>query len=130
MKASTTILMLLLAFAALGAQADERPDYSTQGLLRLFSGETPRPTGERALQFSYGVIDYRTFGGTHVRFSPAVLPLSGSEFRTTQVMPDPFALTHTQIATSRRAWRTQRSLNSELRRIEKTERAKLRVKTE
>jgi hypothetical protein len=127
MRASTTILTLFLLVAA-AAYADDRPDYSPEGLLRLFNGETPRPSEERALQFSYGVIDYRAFG-SHVRFSPALLPLSGTEFRTTNVWPDPFSLTHTQIATSRRAWRTQRRLNAELRRIEKMERAKIRVKT-
>jgi hypothetical protein len=131
MRASTTIAILLLLLVGFTAQAADAPDYSPQGLLRLFSGEPPRPSGDRALQFSYGVIDYRAFGGTtNFRFSPALLPLSGTEFRTTQVVPNPFALTGTQIATSRRAWRTQRTLNAELRRINRTERAKLRVRTE
>ena len=131
MKASTTILTLLLLLVAATAQADERPDYSPQGLLRLFFGETPRPSGERALQFSYGVVEYRSpyAGGTNLKFTPALLPLSGTELRTTQTLPDPFALTRTQIATSKRAWRTQRTLNAELRRIEKLERAKIRVRT-
>jgi hypothetical protein len=131
MKASTTILTLLLLLVAATAQADERPDYSPRGLLRLFSGETPRPSDERALQFSYGVVEYRSpyGGGTNLKFLPALLPLSGTERRTSQVMPDPFSLTRTQIATSKRAWRTQRTLNAELRRIDKLERAKIRVRT-
>ena len=131
MKASTTILTLLLLLVAATAQADERPDYSPEGLLRLFSGVTVRPSGERALQMSYGVVEYRLpyAGGTNLKFTPVVLPLSGSEFRTTQTLPDPFSLTRTQIATSKRAWRTQRTLNAELRRIEKLERAKIRVRT-
>ena len=61
--------------------------------------------------------------------APVERPLSGSEFRTTQTLPDPFSLTRTQIATSKRAWRTQRTLNAELRRIERLERAKIRVRT-
>jgi hypothetical protein len=129
MRASTTILLMLLLFVAAAATADDRPDYSSEGLLRLFNGETPRPTNERALQFSYGVVTF-TSPGTNLTFSPAVLPLSGSEFRTTNVWPDPFSLTRTQIATSKRAWRTKRQLNAELRRIEKSERAKIRVRTQ
>jgi len=129
MRASRTILMLLLLAGASAATAGDTPDYSPEGLLRLFNGETPRPREERALQFSYGVVEYRA-GGTLLRFSPLLLPLSGSEFRTTNVWPDPFALTGTQIATSKRAWRTQRKLNAELRRIKRTERAKLRVHAE
>jgi hypothetical protein len=121
--------MLFLFVAAAAASAADNPDYSPEGLLRLFNGETPRPRDERALQFSYGVVEYRT-GATHLRFSPALLPLSGSEFRTTNVWPDPFALTGTQIATSKRAWRTQRKLNAELRRINRSERAKVRVHPE
>ena len=126
MRASTTLLTLFLLFAA-AAHAAERPDYSPDGLLRLFSGEPVRTTNDDRMHFSYGVIDYR-FVNTNVKFSPILLPLSGTEFRTTQVWPDPFALTHTQIATSKRAWRTQRTLNAELRRIEKMQRAKIKVK--
>lgn len=132
MKASTTILTLLLLLVAATAQAGERPDYSRQGLLRLFSGVTIRPSGERALQISYGVVEYRSpyGGGTNLKFSPLLLPLSGTELRTTQVLPDPFSLTRTQIATSKRAWRTQRTKNAEIRRIDRLERAKIRVRTD
>ncbi len=126
MRANTTFLALLLLVAVTG-QAQERPDYSSQGLLRLFSGEPVKESSDDGLRFSpYGIIDYR-FSNTNLKFSPILLPLSGSEFRTTQVWPDPFSLTRTQIATSKRAWRTQRTLNAELRRIEKLERAKIRV---
>ena len=129
MRASTTILTLLLLVAGVPALADNTPDYSSQGLLRLFNGETLRPTGERALMFSYGVVTYHN-PVANLTFSPALLPLSGSELRTTNVWPDPFSLTRTQIATSKRAWRTQRQYNAELRRIKKSERARIRVSTE
>jgi hypothetical protein len=49
--------------------------------------------------------------------------------RTTQEWPDPFSLTNTPIATPPRAWRTQRRIDAEMRRIEQTERAKIRVDT-
>jgi hypothetical protein len=126
MRASTTFLTLALLVAATAAQAETRPDYSPAGLMRLFTGQPENTRADDPLRFSYGVIDYR-FGNTHLQFSPALLPLSGTELRTTQVWPDPFSLTRTQIATSKRAWRTQRTLNAELRRIEKLERAKVRV---
>jgi len=128
MRASTTFLTLALLVAATAAQAETRPDYSPAGLMRLFAGQPLDTRRDDPLRFSYGVIDYR-YGNTHLQFSPALLPLSGTELRTTQVWPDPFSLTRTPIATSKRAWRTQRTLNAELRRIEKLERAKLRVKT-
>jgi hypothetical protein len=127
MRASTTLLTLFLLLAAT-AHATDRPDYSPDGLLRLFSGEPVRATNDNRVHFNYGVIDYR-FLDTNLKFVPILLPLSGTELRTTQVWPDPFALTHTQIATSKRAWRTQRTLNAELRRIEKTQRARIKVKT-
>ena len=128
MRASTTFLALILLVGAVAAQAQSRPDYSPAGLQRFFAAQTVSAEDDDPLRFSYGVIDYR-FGNTHLQFSPALLPLSGTEFRTTQVWPDPFSLTRTQIATSKRAWRTQRTLNAELRRIEKMERARLRVTT-
>ena len=129
MRASTAFLVISLLVAATAAQAETRPDYSPAALLRLFVGQ-PETTQDRdPLRFSYGVVDYR-YGSTHLQFSPLLLPLSGTEMRTTQVWPDPFSLTRTPIATSKRAWRTQRRLNAELRRIAKTERAKIRVRTE
>jgi hypothetical protein len=128
MRASTTLLALILLVGATAAQAETRPDYSPAGLQRLFAGQPETTRDDDPLRFSYGVIDYR-YRNTHLQFSPALLPLSGTELRTTQVWPDPFSLTRTQIATSRRAWRTQRTLNAELRRIEKLERARLRVNT-
>lgn len=128
MRASTTFLTLILLAAATTAQAETRPDYSPAGLMRLFAGQPENTRNDDPLRFRYGVIDYR-FSNTHLQFSPALLPLSGTEFRTTQVWPDPFSLTRTPIATSKRAWRTQRALSAELRRIEKLERAKVRVRT-
>jgi hypothetical protein len=127
MRASTTFLTLILLVASTAAQAETRPDYSPAGLQRLFAGQPENTRDDDPLRFSYGVIDYR-FRTTHLQFSPALLPLSGTELRTTTVWPDPFSLTRTPIATSKRAWRTQRTLNAELRRIEKLERAKVRVK--
>jgi hypothetical protein len=128
MRASTTFLTLFLLVASTAYAAD-RPDYSPQGLLRLFSGEPVRSTRAGDVSFSYGVVDFR-HADTHVQFSPLLLPLSGTEFRTVNTLPNPFELTRTPIATSKRAWRTQRTLNAELRRINRLERARISVKTD
>jgi len=53
----------------------------------------------------------------------------GTRPTTSREWPDPFALTHTSIATTPRSFTTHRAVNAEIRRIEKTERAKIRVKS-
>lgn len=127
--ASATILALFLFGAA--AQAQEtttqprRADYSRDTLTRLFVS-----SGNDDLRFSEDAVDFRAFGTSfHVNIPRILAPLSGSVMGVTQTWPDPFSLTNTQIATSRRAWRTQRAISAELRRIDATERAKVRVVT-
>lgn len=130
MRASATILALLLAAGA--AMAQERApeprsaDYSRDALHRLFV----EADGGSRFDFRDGAVDVRAFGTSfHVNVPRILAPLSGSVIGVTQTWPDPFALTNTVIATSPRAWRTQRTMTAELRRIERTERAKLRVTT-
>ncbi|HYH06407.1 MAG TPA: hypothetical protein VEK11_05025 [Thermoanaerobaculia bacterium] len=126
-KASATILALFLFGATAHAQTaseQRRADYSRETLTRLFvaSGDN--------LRFSEDAVDFRALGTSfHLNIPRVLAPLSGSVMGVTQTWPDPFALTNTQIATSRRAWRTQRAISSELRRIEATERARVRVVT-
>jgi hypothetical protein len=57
-----------------------------------------------------------------------MVPLSGSNPRTSSETPDPFALTHAAIATSPRVWRNRRAVNAELRRIDRSERARAKVR--
>lgn len=127
-RASATILVLLLAAGTMTAQEQRKPDYSRSTLMRLFVAESPANDGERIV-YRVGAIDFVALG-TSWKFNSVpglFLPLSGTDTTVSQAWPDPFSLTQTQIATSPRAWRTQRELTKELERIDATERAKVRV---
>ena len=131
MKTSAALLLLLTALGSLpaAAQDDEpKPDYSRENLQRFVAAIPEKPEHEPRVHFYWGAITFNALG-QRWRFGAPVAPLSGSIMRTTQEWPDPFSLTGTAIATPRRAWYTQRRLNSELKRIEKMERAKIKVTT-
>lgn len=127
MKTSTAILVLFAALLVAPARAQEEttPDYSRENLQRFVAAIPDEPQRERNFRFYWGAIELTALG-QRWRFAP-MMPMSGSIMRTTQEWPDPFSLTGTAIATPKRAWRTQRKIDAEMRRIEKTERAKIRV---
>jgi len=139
MKTTISILVLLAA-VSLSAQEQQpqpqpqpapaaaQPDYSKPALQRFVLSIPAEPKRERNVRFHVGAIEFGAVG-TRWRFNylPIMAPLSGTRLGVTREWPDPFALTGTAIATPPRAWRTQRQINSELRRIEKTERAKVKV---
>ena len=134
MKTSFAILVLLTALPLLAQEeppAVERPDYSREHLQRFVANIPEPPERIRDVYFHVGAIEFRAMG-TRWRFNylPFMMPLSGSQMRITQTHPDPFELTQTPIATPPRAWRTQRAVSAEMRRIEETEkqkRAKVKV---
>lgn len=129
-----TALLLLLAPSALAQDESATPDYSRDTLLRLFAdaGNDIDDADMRAIRYRLGSVEFRALG-TSWRFNylPIMIPFSGTgagfNGEITNTLPDPFMLTNTQIATSPRAWRTQRQKNAELRRIERTERERMRV---
>lgn len=124
MRTSAMILALLLAAGGAAAQDEPRADYSRDTLMRLFIAAAP---DERPVRYRDGAIELRALGATwRMQYLP---PLSGTDLAAVNRWPDPFSLTGTQIATGPRAWRTRREMNAELRRIELTERAKIRVTT-
>ena len=128
MRTSAMILAVLLTTAAVSAQEAETPapKYSKDTLLRLFA-ESAKQEGENPIHFGRGAVEFRALG-TSWRFNYLpMMPLSGTMGGVTQEWPDPFALTNTAIATSPRSWRTRRDVSAELKRIEKSERAKIRV---
>ena len=133
MKTMTFAILLLLGATAVGAEeaqpAPTKPDYSKESLQRFVLSIPEPPKRERNVRFHIGAIEFGAVG-TRWRFNylPIMMPLSGTRLGVTREWPDPFALTGTVIATPRRAWRTQRKVDAELRRIEKSERAKIRVK--
>jgi len=121
-----TLLAALIAVPALG-QDDDRPDYSRDSLQRFVMTIPEEPERERNVRFYIGGIEFRALGSNWRLLSP-MLPFSGTAFTTNRELPDPFSLTQTSVATSMRVWRTQRQRDAEMRRIEKTERAKVKVK--
>ena len=128
MRASATILAVLLLTASAAAQ-DSRAqtrDYSKDTLMRLFA-EAAEQEGENPIRYRRGAIEFRALG-TSWRFNYLpMMAMQGTMNGVTMEVPDPFALTGTAIATGPRNWRTRREVNAELKRIEKLERAKIKV---
>jgi hypothetical protein len=134
-----TMIAILVLLAATGLSAQDQPqpepapgqpDYSRPGLQRFVLSIPAEPKRERNVRFHVGAIEFGAVG-TRWRFNylPIMAPLSGTRLAVSREWPDPFSLTGTAIATPPRAWRTQRQVTSELRRIERSERAKIRVDT-
>jgi hypothetical protein len=131
MRTSATILFLLLFGTAAAAQDTPETDFSKDTLLRLLAAETPKPEPKPRVDFHVGAVDFLIHGNTYrFNYLPFMVPLSGSNPRISMEMPDPFSLTHTSIASPPRIWRNRRAVNAELRRIDRSERqrAKLKVK--
>ncbi|HYC61641.1 MAG TPA: hypothetical protein VEK79_18945 [Thermoanaerobaculia bacterium] len=131
MRASATILALLLvAGTAVAQDSPASSDYSKDTLQRLFANAAQQE-GENPIRRTRGALDFNAFGTSwRLNYVPRIMmAMHGTLDGVTNVVPDPFALTGTQIATSPRSWRTRREINRELRRIEATERAKIRVTT-
>lgn len=131
MRASATILALLLvAGTAVAQDSPASRDYSKDTLQRLFANAAQQE-GENPIRRTRGALDFNAFGTSwRVNYLPRLMmAMHGTMNGVTNVVPDPFALTGTEIATSPRSWRTRREVNRELRRIEATERAKVRVTT-
>lgn len=126
MKARSAILALVLLLAASAfAQEEPKADYSRDKLLRLFA--EAGDDNDRGIRFNYGSVQFRALGTTW-NFTPIMLPFAGTRFGTTREWPDAFSLLNVPIATSPRAWRTQRAVNSELRRIDRVTKPKATVK--
>lgn len=113
-------LVLLVTSAVF---ADEKPDYSRDGLRRTFSahvielGEKPKPR----IQFKFGSIEFRALGmDWRILYLP-VPPLSGTRLGVTQTPPDPFELTGVSIPGGQayEVESTPRELRAELRRIKR-----------
>ena len=129
MKASTATFVLFAALATFPAVAQEsKPDYSRENLQRFVAAIPEEPKRERNIRFYIGAVEFAALG-QRWRFAYPVMPFSGTQLTTSRQWPDPFSLTNTQIATPPRAWRTNRKVSAEMKRIEKTERAKIKVKT-
>ena len=126
MKTSATILVLLLAFSAAAQEDRSRPDYSRDTLMRLFYAAGDED--ERPIRYRNGAVEFYALGTSWAFNYQPMMPFSGSVMTTQgRGLPDPFALTNTVIATSPRAWRTRRDVSAELKRIDASERARVKV---
>lgn len=123
-------LSLLIAIAA-PLSAQESPDFSRESLQREFQAyaiDLPEKPDGRRIRFRAGALEFDFLGmDWRIAYFPVLPPLPGTEQRTIIRMPDAFSLTGTEIARMPRSFQTQRAITRELRRIELTERAKLRT---
>ena len=128
MRTSATFLLLLLLATAAAAQEVEPQDYSRDTLMRIFAATEVRPEPEPPIRFHVGAVSFRALGSDwRINYLPIGMPYSGSIPRTTMEWPDPFSLTGTPIATGKGARNYRRAVNAELRRIGRTERARIKV---
>lgn len=126
MKANAALALFLLAAPALLAQeADPKPDYSRQTLLRI-AVEKDREE-RRAIRIEENTITFNALG-TRWRFVPLLMPFVGTRFTTSKEWPDAFSLTNTPYATTPRTFYARREVNRELARIEKVTKKKAKIK--
>jgi hypothetical protein len=126
---------LLFAGALTAQQTSTPPDYSRPTLLRILSVDHTAQE-DRRVEYPFGAIQ---IDGRNTRwligYLPFLQPLSGSVPTGRGLgsdFPDPFALTHTQLAYGPRTWRDNRAMSRELSRInaEEKKRAKVKVNPE
>jgi hypothetical protein len=128
MRASAAVLTLLLLTVSAAAQKPDASvrDYSKDTLLRLFAAAASQE-GENPVRFRPGAVEFTALGTSWGFNYYPMMAMQGTLNGVSMELPDPFMLTGTAIATTPRNWRTRREINAELKRIEKTERAKIRV---
>ena len=134
-----TTLAALLATSALAQEEDNqtnapKPDYSRPTLIRVLSANVGEPKHESSIHFDIGSVTFHALGTTwRINYLPLMVPLSGSFSRGRGLgsdVPNAFELTNTELAYTPRTWRDDRALSKELQRIEKSERAKIKVNPE
>ncbi len=132
--AGAVVIVLALAVTAAAQEKTPAspPDYSREKLIQIFANEPETKPVEKRVQFDFGFIDWRALGMRwRIGYLPFLVPLAGSEpWRYNGSMgafPDPFELTHTEIASPPRTWKQMRDMSAEMKRIEKTEKARAKV---
>lgn len=130
MRKRMAVLILTLGLAGLaGAQEQQAPpDFSKDRLRQILTVDEAPPERPGRIEFLPGAIVFRALG-MRWHFNAFAMPLAGSVRTTTGFNVDPFVLTGTEIAQTPRTWVSRRAVNAELKRIDRTERerAKIRV---
>ena len=111
------------------AQTTTAPDYSRDKLIEIFANDPVVERAEPNMKFRLGAVEFKALNMRwRISYLPFLMPLSGSiPWRSNSAfgsLPDPFALTGTEIASPPRTWKQTRDMNSELKRIERTEKEK------
>ena len=102
MKRVALILTIVLLPLSTAWAADP-PDEGRAALVRSFSEVVQAPP--RHIEKHIGMVAINN-GSTQIRvaYLPMLAPLSGSAIGVTQKLPNPFELTNTPIAMSRKQW--------------------------
>jgi hypothetical protein len=129
MRAIFLLVLLSAAAAATAQEAESRPDYSKDSMLRVLRAQTEEKEKEPPIRFHVGAVRFNALG-TQWQFNylPIMAPLAGTRLGITNEWPSAFALTGVPIATPKRAWRTQRQVDAELKRITESEKKRAKVK--
>ena len=141
MKSLAAFVIVLTLACSVAAQEEPvsspstkppEPDYSRAKLTQIFADQPPITPAEPNVQFHVGAIEFKALNMRwRVAYLPILMPLSGSvPWRANGAfgaLPDPFALTGTEIAYGPRTWKQTRDMNAELKRIERSEKVKAKV---
>jgi hypothetical protein len=125
MKTSTLFFAVLLIAAGAFAQ-EATPDYSRTTLLHVLAAP-PVDDDAPPVRFGGGAVSFAALGTRWAFLYRPMLPLAGSRPVVSQVWPDAFSLTGTELATLPRHFRDYRETNEELMRIERMDRGRVRV---
>ena len=133
-RAAFVLFALSFAGAAIAQESEPpaSPDYSREKLIQIFANNPERERAEPRVQYGIGYINFKALGMRwRINYLPIMMPLPGSIPWASNgafgALPDPFLLTGTEFASPPRTWRQSRDMNAELRRIEKSERARAKV---
>jgi len=134
MKHAPLFVIVLTLAGNIAAQELTNPprvDYSRGKLIQLFANQPVTEPVEQRVQFGVGFVDFRALKMRWRLAYVPLMPLPGSipwQYNGAfGALPNPFELTHTEIASPPRTWRQVRDMSAELKRIERSERIKAKV---
>ena len=134
MKHAPLFVIVLTLAGSITAQELTNPpqvDYSRGKLIQLFANQPVKEPVEQRVQFGIGFIDFRALKLRWRLAYVPLMPLPGSipwqNNGAFGALPNPFELTHTEIASPPRTWRQARDMSAEIKRIERSERIKAKV---
>ena len=113
--------MSAAAFPAEPPKADYSPEALRQIVFSASGEERPAPVGPSRFQAGIGYVGWTGFGiNWKFYYLPMLMPFSGSVRYSdpSSMWPDPFALTHTELAETPQTFNDKREVSKERKRIE------------